>query len=115
MRTSPYRVLLVLCASLLLCAVSAWASDFIGVYSIVDKVVLEPNESAPERIQIWGVFKLADGKPGDGLLPAQSGYLYYSLPSDARARTAALREWAELKKIAKTGEVVGFGSRYGSS
>jgi hypothetical protein len=29
------------------------------VYAIVEKVVLEPNENSPERIQIWGVFSVA--------------------------------------------------------
>jgi hypothetical protein len=37
----------------------ARASDPVGVYALVEKVVLEPNEKAPERIQIWGAFSLA--------------------------------------------------------
>ena len=34
-------------------------SDWIGVYARIDKVSLEPNATAPERIQIWGAFALA--------------------------------------------------------
>jgi len=33
-----------------------FASGRIGFYGIVEKVVFEPNETAPERIQIWGAF-----------------------------------------------------------
>ena len=32
------------------------ASGQVSIYAIVEKVVLEPNDSAPERIQIWGAF-----------------------------------------------------------
>ena len=39
----------------------AFASDPIGIYALVDKVVLEPNEKNPERIQIHGAFAFAEG------------------------------------------------------
>ena len=37
------------------------ASGPVGIYAMVDKVVFEPNDTAPERIQIWGAFALVDG------------------------------------------------------
>src|SRR5262245_40679557 len=37
------------------------ASDPIGIYAFVDKVVFEPNADKPERIQVWGGFALAEG------------------------------------------------------
>ena len=73
------------------------------MYAIVEKVVLEPNENSPERIQIWGVFSVASSytqyeKP-------VRGYLYYKLEraNDTGSRAA----WADLKKVAGTGEAVG--------
>jgi type IV secretory pathway protease TraF len=90
--------------------VNARASDAIGIYTLVEKVIFEPNETAPERIQIWGVFALSDAQHGDNYQAPQRGYLYYSLPRINRE--AALKEWADFKRIAGTGEAVGFGGRY---
>jgi hypothetical protein len=85
------------------------ASGNIGIYAIVEKVVLEPNDNAPARIQIWGAFAYADGAPGQGgaASNARRGYLYFRLP-DANPE-APLKEWADLKAIAGTGQAVGFG------
>jgi len=84
-------------------------SDWIGVYARVDKVVLEPNDAAPERIQIWGAFATASKDNRNDYLPPQRGYLYYSIKPDKAAECKA--EWADLKKIAGTDAIVGFGSR----
>ncbi|MCI0534101.1 MAG: hypothetical protein L0Z50_02620 [Verrucomicrobiales bacterium] len=88
------------------------ASDPIGVFALVDKVALEPNTTAPERIQVWGSFCLADDKD-----PARyayksppKGYLYYKLPDEKT--DAARKEWKDLAAIAGTGQVIGFGSRF---
>src|SRR5688572_27086158 len=45
-----------LCAGALLvgAATAARASDPNGIYAFVDRVVVEPSEAAPERIQVWG-------------------------------------------------------------
>src|SRR5687767_12006484 len=40
---------------------SVHASDPVGVYALVDKVVIEPSEGTPERIQVHGSFCLAEG------------------------------------------------------
>ena len=45
-----------LLAGLALATVPVGASDPVGIYAVVKKVVFEPNETAPERIQIWGAF-----------------------------------------------------------
>ena len=102
----------VVAAALVLAVGTATASDFIGIYARVDRVVLEPNESAPERIQIWGTFLIADGKPGDGLRAPVRGYMYFALPSTPKDQAAAKAEWKDLKQVAGTGRPVGFGSRY---
>src|SRR6516162_7268838 len=106
--------IVILAAVLVIGVAAATASDLIGVYALVDKVVLEPNDSAPERIQIWGTFMLADGNRGDALLPPQRGYMYFTLPpigpGTASQQSATKAEWNDLKKIAGTGQPVGFGS-----
>ncbi|HEV8345429.1 MAG TPA: hypothetical protein VGQ16_02580 [Vicinamibacterales bacterium] len=96
------------------------ASDRTGIYARVDKVVMEPNEQAPQRIQVWGVFALAEPKDPNDYRPAARGYLYYTLPpalSRAEGSNAALalKEWADLKSVAGTNQIVAFGTRWSNS
>lgn len=93
-----------------LAAVTLRASDLVGVYTVVEKIVLEPSEVTPERILIWGAFALADGKRGSGYDAAQRGYLYYSCPS--AQLTTCRKEWADLQTVAGKDIGVGFGGRY---
>jgi hypothetical protein len=98
------RVFLIATASLAL----AHASDFIGTYARIDKVVLEPASGSPERIQVWGVFALADPADRQGYLRPARGYLYFKLDSNPQAARA---EWNDLKQVAGTGQIVAFGFR----
>jgi len=91
-------------------AVSSLASDPVGIYAFVDKVVLEPSEGSPERIQVWGGFALAEGG-GDQYSPAQRGYMYFKLKPGKE--TICQNEWNDLKSVAGTGKIVTFGTRYG--
>jgi hypothetical protein len=109
MRTSRIGALVVL-GVCTLAAVTLRASDFVGVYAVVEKVVLEPSEAAPQRIQIWGAFALADGKSGSTYGPAERGYLYYSCPDGQEA--TCRKEWNDLKSVAGKDTGVGFGQRY---
>jgi hypothetical protein len=93
------------------------ASGPAGIYAIVERVVFEPNERAPERVQVWGVFSLADGgldRPLTTSAPAR-GYLYFKMPAATSGMatpadvTTIRREWNDLKAVAGTGQVVGFG------
>jgi hypothetical protein len=102
------------------------ASGPLGIYGIVDRVVFEPDERFPERVQVWGAFAYVDGASGPlATSPARRGYLYFTLPRFLARRSAqregddpggesqiALirREWADLKAVAGTGQAVGFGS-----
>jgi len=86
------------------------ASDPVGVYALVDKVVFEPNETSPERIQIWGAFAIAEGY-GYTYKNAERGYLYYKM--NPEKPNACRNEWTDLKSVATTGQIVAFGSRYG--
>jgi hypothetical protein len=85
------------------------ASGPLGIYGIVEKVVFEPSEAAPERIQVWGAFAYVDGAGGQGLTvsPAKRGYMYFRIdPSQA---DIIKKEWADLKAVAGTGQAIGFG------
>jgi len=98
-------------STLLLATVMLMASGEVGVYAIVSKVVLEPNETAPERIQIWGAFTLVDKDitTGKQTLTPQRGYMYFTLSGSASRKDVALKEWADFKSIAGTGQAVAFG------
>ena len=85
------------------------ASDRVAVYAKVDRVVLEPNSEAPNTIQIWGVFSVAQRNNPNDYLPAAKGYLYYTVSGNAYV---VRREWSDLKRVAGTGELVAFGSRW---
>ena len=85
------------------------ASVPVGVYAIVDKVVLEPGDGDPQRIQIWGTFAVWDDTAGPGYRTPQRGYLYYGC---SREQLGTCRnEWGDLRSVAGTGRMIGFGSR----
>jgi hypothetical protein len=86
------------------------ASDRVGVYAVIDKVVLEPADGPAERVQIWGAFALSDQKSGSTYGPAQRGYMYYSCPQGKES--ICRKEWADLKSMAGTPAGAGFGHRY---
>lgn len=99
----------VACFTLSLLTLKTEASDWTGVYARVDKVVFEPNATAPERIQVWGAFALATKDNRNTYDPAQRGYLYYSLKTGKEE--VCRKEWADLKAVAGTGQIIGFGGR----
>lgn len=90
------------------------ASGPIGVYALVDRVAFEPSSDKPDRIRISGVFIAAEETPDNSIVYSapQRGYLYFGLPKgkDELAR----REWADLKSVAGTRQVVGLGSSWGA-
>jgi hypothetical protein len=90
---------------------TARASDPVGIYAVVQKVVLEPKDGKPERAQVWGVFRFAVKNSGDQYSAPVYGYLYYGLAPGKADDTR--REWNDMKKVAGTGQVIAFASRYG--
>jgi hypothetical protein len=112
MTNNNRRLMAVFAMSLvsLVATVELGASDPIGVYALVEKVVLEPNDTEPVRAQIWGAFALSDRTSGDGYDAPQVGYLYYSCAL-TQVRTCR-NEWSDLKAVAGRGIGVGFGGRY---
>ena len=116
MKRSPFVYVPV---ALLWAAAIANASGPVGIYGVVEKVVVEPNEKSPERIQVWGAFAYVDGGgTPDGLTisPAKRGYLYFKLPAVIPGYTTqakadlVLKEWNDLKAVAGSGQAIGFGS-----
>lgn len=90
-------------------AIHVGASVPVGVFAYIDKVVLEPADAEPQRVQIWGAFALWDERTGLGFRAPERGYLYYSC---SREQIGICRnEWADLKSIAGSGQIIGFGSR----
>ena len=88
---------------------AARASDPIGGYLLVDKVILEPADK-PTTIQIWGSIALAKADRGNDYNEPVRGYLYYK--AAAGKEDVCRKEWNDLKKAAGTGEIIGFASRY---
>ena len=105
---SIVRIATVLLATTI-CLGVANASGPIAVYALVDKVTLEPNAEKPERVRVSGVFITAEER-SDWYSAPQRGYLYFALPP--QDRDLALREWADLKSVAGTRQVVGLGSSW---
>ena len=94
------------------------ASDPVGIYAIVERVVFEPSESAPKSVQIWGVFTPSIEPPRPTYTPEQAygdvqrGYVYVTCAPGKASMCAA--EWSDLKSVAGKTEVVGFGTRWGA-
>jgi hypothetical protein len=75
------------------------------VYMVIDKVVFEPNEDAPTRIQVWGAFSLL--REGDSYGSPVRGYLYYAAAPGAEEKCR--KEWAVLKKMTNKKQLISFG------
>ena len=72
----------------------------------VDKLVFEPNEEAPTRVQIWGTFALLNGsKAGYG--EPMRRYLYYTAAPGKEAECR--KEWAKLKKLLAERHLISYG------
>ena len=108
MRRSRFLVLAGLALAVLVAPVKA--SDPMGVYCVVEKVVFEPAD-CPDRAQVWGACAVALPQPGGQFKAPARGYFYYSIPAGKEDVVRA--EWADLKAVSGKGEAVGFGSRFG--
>jgi hypothetical protein len=80
----------------------------IGIYAIVDHVTFEPDSGMPNSVRISGIF-VVPGSYVERQLPQspERGYLYFRIGPGAEQ--AAQRDWSELKDLAGSGKVVGFG------
>jgi hypothetical protein len=96
----------------------AWAGGPPPVYVVVDKVVLEPNADAPERIRIEGCFVRQtdellrevreNGREWESTYSKPvEGYVYMSIEPGQEKECRA--EWTKWQKAAGTGKVVAVG------
>ena len=69
-----------------LTTVTLRASDFVGVYAVVEKIVLEPSDAAPQRVQIWGAFALSDQKVREQLWPRAARLPLLHVPGGTGSR-----------------------------
>ena len=90
-------------------AAALCASDRVAVYARIDKVVLVPDSASPQTVQIYGVFSLAKANDPNAYERPAKGYLYFTLAGN---EALARREWADMKTVAGTRQIVAFGSRY---
>jgi hypothetical protein len=93
-------------------AIGLDASDRVGIYAVVDRIVFEPTAENPERVQIWGAFAVATPGNRDDYDAVQRGYLYFAAVTSNRMTRA---EWNDLKDLAGSRRIVGFSSRFGQS
>ena len=88
----------------------ARASDPVGIYGKVDRVVISPAPvSKALKIQIWGTFSFADLQSGYYKRPV-SGVLYYGLPAGEEDITRMA--WSDLLTVSGKGNCIGFGGRH---
>jgi hypothetical protein len=102
-----------------LAATPSVAKDGVGVYALIDRVVFEPDPGNPERVQLWGIFRVADTfRIEDGKLtritltgfqPVARGHMYFELNPDHPAETRS--EWRQIARQAGTGRPIAFGAR----
>ena len=88
---------------------SVRAVDPVGAYCILEQVVVDPDDDAPGRVQMWGAFVVADPATTGGYGHASRGYMYSVCPPGRS--TACRSEWADLRWISGTGKAIGFGLR----
>lgn len=118
-RRTKAIMLATLAMSITIGAGSVRASDPIGVYGLIDKVSVTPSAGGPAIAQIWGAFSIAVVPPSGNYKPEEAygkaikGYLLFTCPSGQQAACEA--EWNDLKSLAGTGEVAGFGTRWGTA
>jgi hypothetical protein len=83
--------------------------DRVGVYCILEQIVIEPADGDPQRVQLWGVFMFADGEHSEGYGAVQRGYMYYACPS-GQTKTCQ-NDWADFQWAAGTEKGLGYGLR----
>ena len=84
-------------------------SDPVGVFAVIDKVVLKPDAEKPTECELHGAFAVAEGRNGQYYRAPRWGVLRFGPGSKPEE---AARQWRELQSKAGSGEVFAFSSRY---
>lgn len=85
-------------------------SDQVGVYALIDRVVFHPNKTAPERVEVFGAFAIAQAPQGNYYRSPRWGFLAFHL--DPKAVDKCRAQWNDLASVAGKGKCIGFGFRY---
>src|SRR5262249_51349579 len=93
--------------SAVLAAGPAAASERIGYFAVIDRGVMEPDDPAPRRVQLWGAVTMGGGADGRSYTTPARGYLYCAARAGKEAE--CLKEWRDFERAASKGEVIGFG------
>lgn len=114
MKSTSIRTGLLALAALLVVSLNVRASGPASMYAVLERVTFEPNETAADRIQIWGAFSYVQGTLKSPFLTSapEYGFMYFRMASNAtEAQKQTIRkEWADLKAVAGTGQAIGFGN-----
>src|SRR5271165_2978580 len=79
----------------------------IGIYAIVDQIAFEPDDGSPNSVRISGIFVVPVRMSSGSYHSPQRGYLYFRIAPETEQATR--RDWSELKTLAGSGKVIGFG------
>ena len=88
--------------------VVALPSEPIGVFAILDKVVMKPNAEQPTEVELQGAFAVAEGSRGDYYRAPRRGVLRFSA---GKKPEEAVSQWRELAKHAGSGVCVALSTR----
>ena len=78
----------------------------VGIYALIDDVAFEKGSSG-RLVRISGVFEVPVPMSSGAYEPPQRGYLYFRVP--AANEEAVRNELDQLRALAGTGQVAGFG------
>ena len=110
MRSRILGGLVILSAACAGWAVTLNASDPVGVYAVVEKIVLEPSDAAPQRIQIWGAFCWPTPTIRT-IMDRRNAATFITRARRGRTASAGTNG-ADLKTVAGKNTGIGFGGRY---
>lgn len=84
------------------------ASDHTGIYAVIEEVTITGAGTVDETVRMRGVFSLATGR-NEYKPPIYGDMLFRLKKGDEEI---CRKEWADLKRMAGTGQVVAFSGRY---
>lgn len=83
-------------------------SDHTGIYAVIDDVTHTSADTPNETVRLRGIFSLATGR--NEYKPPVYGYMLFRLKKGQEE--VCRKEWADLKQVAGTGQVIAFSGRY---
>jgi len=83
-------------------------SDHTGIYSVIEDVKHTSAGTPGETVRVRGIFSLATGR--NEYKPPVYGYMLFGLKKGEEV--LCRKEWADLKRVVGTGQVIAFSGRY---